>query len=171
MLTKDGKPFTFTLKTNSGNAVRKSLCEAIQADLREIGVNAEIQLTDFNQMSAQLKKHDFDAYVAGWYIATKVDYKPTFHSVSVNGRYNYVNYVNEEVDRLIDKGRVMDVADPAIRAEAKKVWGRFQDILYEDQPYTMLYEPRGLVALSKRFVNVRVTSLRALDNVHEWWIQ
>lgn len=171
ILEKDGKPFVFKLQTNSGNPVRKSICEAVQADLRKIGIKAEIQLTDFNQMSAQLKKHNFDAYVAGWYIATKVDYKPTFHSVSVNGRYNYVNYINDEVDELIDKGRVMNVADPAIRAEAQKVWDRFQDILYEDQPYTMLYEPRGLVGLHKRFVNVRVTSLRALDNVHEWWIE
>ena len=169
-MEKEGKPFVFTLQTNSGNAVRKSICEAVQADLRRIGVKAEIQLTDFNQMSEQLKKHNFDAYVAGWYIATKVDYKPTFHSVSVNGRYNYVNYVNPRVDALIDKGRIMNVADPAIRKEAKALWDEFQEILYEDQPYTMLYEPRGLVGIHKRFANVRVTSLRALDNVHEWWV-
>ncbi|MDA1194821.1 MAG: ABC transporter substrate-binding protein [Planctomycetota bacterium] len=169
-LVKDGKPFTFKLQTNSGNVVRKQICEFVLADLATIGIDAEIQLTDFNQMSEQLKKHNFDAYVAGWYIATKIDPKPTFHSVSVDGRYNYVNFVNEELDQLIDKGRVMNIADPAIRAEAQKVWDRFQDILYDEQPYTMIYEPRGLVGVNKRYVNVRVTSLRALDNVHEWWI-
>ena len=26
----------------------------------------------------------------------KVDMKPTFHSVSVNGRYNYVNFIDDE---------------------------------------------------------------------------
>ncbi|MHC5010534.1 MAG: ABC transporter substrate-binding protein [Planctomycetota bacterium] len=168
---KDGREFRFRLITNSGNPTRKAMCERIQADLRKIGVRAEIRLVDFNQMSQQLKQHDFQAYVGGWYIATKVDPKPTFHSVSANGRYNYVNYTNPFVDELIDRGRVMNISDPTIRKEAMIVWRAFQIVLYDDQPYTMLYEPRGLVGLSKQFVNVRVTSLRWLDNVHEWWIE
>ncbi|MDJ0521705.1 MAG: ABC transporter substrate-binding protein [Planctomycetota bacterium] len=168
---KDGKPFEFKLTTNQGNPTRKAICEYIQADLERVGIKARIALTDFNQMSEQLKRHNFTAYVGGWSIATKIDPKPTFHSVSVNGRYNYVNFVNKEVDELIDKGRVMNILDPKIRAEAKLLWDRFQVILYDEQPYTMLYEPRGLVGLNTKFVNVRVTSLRVLGNVHEWWIQ
>ncbi len=168
---KDGKVFEFMLTTNQGNPTRKAICEYVQADLARIGVRARLAITDFNQMSEQLKRHNFDAYVGGWYIATKIDPKPTFHSVSVNGRYNYVNFVNPEVDELIDKGRVMNILDPTIRAEAKLLWDRFQVILADEQPYTMMYEPRGLVGVHKRFVNVRVTSLRALGNVHEWWIE
>lgn len=171
LLEKNGKLFEFALMTNQGNPTRKAICEYVQADLAEIGVKAKLTIKDFNQMSEQLKRHNFDAYVGGWYIATKVDPKPTFHSVSVEGRYNYVNFVNAEADALIDKGRVMNILDPKVRAEAKLLWDRFQVILYDEQPYTMIYEPRGLVGLSKRFVNVRVTSLRALGNVHEWWVE
>lgn len=170
VMAKDGKPFRFHLKTNQGNPVRKAICEYVQADLAEIGVHAEISLTDFNLMSEQLKLHNFDAYVGGWNIATKVDPKPTFHSVSVDGRHNYVNFVNAEADRLIDQGRVMNILDPAVRDEAKAVWDRFQELLHDEQPYTMIYEPRGLVGVHERFAGVRVTSLRALDNVHEWWV-
>ena len=168
---KEGKVFEFKLTTNQGNPTRRAICEYVQADLEKIGVKARLAITDFNQMSEQLKRHNFDAYVGGWNIATKIDPKPTFHSVSVNGRYNYVNFLNQEVDDIIDKGRVMNILDPSIRAEAKLLWDRFQLILADEQPYTMLYEPRGLVGLHKRFVNVRVTSLRALGNVHEWWIE
>ena len=168
---KDGRVFTFELVTNSGNPIRKAICERVQADLRNIGVTVKIQLTDFNQLSEQLKKHRFQSNVGGWYIATKVDPKPTFHSSSVDGRYNYANYINPYVDELIDRGRVMNISDPAVRMEALGVWKAFQHCLHRDQPYTMVYEPRGLVGLSKKFVNVRVTSLRWLDNVHEWWIE
>ena len=168
---KDGRPLQFRLITNSGNPVRKAICERVESDLRRIGVKVELGLVDFNQMSAKLKSHDFQAYVGGWYIATKIDPKPTFHSVSVNGRYNYVNFTDPYMDELIDRGRVMNISDPAIRKEALGVWKAFQYVLYEQQPYTMVYEPRGLVGLSKKFVNVRVTSLRWLDNVYEWWIQ
>jgi peptide/nickel transport system substrate-binding protein len=170
LMEKDGKVLAFKLKTNQGNDVRKAICEYAQADLAEIGVAAQISITDFNQMSEQLKMHNFDAFCGGWYIATKIDPKPTFHSTSTEGSYNYVNFYTDELDELIDKGRVMNIRDPKIRVEAQKVWDRFQAILYEEQPYTMVYEPRGLVGVHQRFVNVRVTSLRALDNVHEWWV-
>ena len=167
---KDGRPFRFVLITNSGNPTREAICERVESDLRKIGVRAEITLIDFNQMSIKLKTHDFQAYVGGWYIATKVDPKPTFHSVSTNGRYNYVNYMDDYVDGLIDRGRVMNISDPAIREEAHGIWRAFQRKLYDEQPYTMLYEPKGIVGVSKKFVNVRVTSLKWLDNVHEWWL-
>jgi peptide/nickel transport system substrate-binding protein len=169
-MEKDGKILEFSLKTNQGNPIRKSICEYVQSDLKDIGVKAEIQITDFNQMSGQLKLHNFDAYVASWGIATKIDPKPTYHSVSTNGRFNYVNFVNERADELIDEGRTLNILDPVIRKKAKRIWDEFQEILYDEQPYTMIYEPRGLVGVNSRFVGVRVTSLRSLDNVEEWWI-
>ncbi len=168
---KGGKRLSFTLITNQGNPVRKSICEYAQANLRQIGVEAEISLIDFNQMSQKLKRHDFEAYVGGWYIATKVDPKPTWHSVSATGRFNYVNYHHPQMDAWIEKGRVLDISKPAIRAEAMAIWKKFQDDLHKNQPYTMLYEPRGLVGVNKRIQNVRVTSLRWLDNVQDWWIE
>ena len=45
-----------------------------------------------------------------------------------------------------------------------------QEILDRDQPYTMLYEPQGLVGASKRLRNIEVNALRALVNLDEWWI-
>ena len=168
---KDGRELAFKLITNSGNEVRKAICERFQSDLRKIGVKVEIRRIDFNQMSQRLKQHDFQAYVGGWYIATKIDPKPTFHSVSAQGRYNYVNYSNPYIDELIDRGRIMNISDPAVREEARGVWKAFQKVLFRDQPYTMIYEPRKLTGISKKFVNVRVSSLRWLDNVEEWWVK
>ncbi len=166
-----GKEFAFTLITNQGNPVRKSICEYTQANLKAIGVKVEISLIDFNQMSSKLKTHAFEAYVGGWNIATKIDPKSTWHSSAAMGRNNYVNYHHPEMDAWIDKGRVMDITRPAIRAEAMAIWKKFQDDLHENQPYTMVYEPRGLVGVNKRMQNVRVTSLRWLDNVQDWWVE
>ncbi|MBI4563988.1 MAG: hypothetical protein HY716_04755 [Planctomycetes bacterium] len=162
---KDGKPLRFTMITNAGNDVRRQMCEYIQSDLKKIGVAMDIRLIDFNQMSTQLKKHQFQAYVGGWFVATKVDNKPIWHSTAAEGRFNYVNYADPRVDEIIDTARVMSDFQ-----KAKPLWDEFQEILDRDQPYTMLYEPRGLVAVDARFVNVNVTSLRYTDNLHEWWV-
>ena len=168
---KDGQPFEFTLITNQGNPVRKAICEYVQANLKNVGITAKISRIDFNQMSQKLKKHEFQAYVGGWYIATKVDPKPTWHSVSATGRFNYVNYHSPQMDEWIEKGRVMDINKPAGRIHAMSIWRHFQDDLHENQPYTMIYEPRGLVGVNKRIKGVRVTSLRWLDNVQDWSIE
>lgn len=168
--TKDGRPFEFKVITNKGNPVRKTIFEYMQSDLAKIGVRSQVDIIDFNQMSEQLKRHNFESYIGGWSIATKIDPKPTWHSVSVDGRYNYVNFTDPRIDRLIDTGRILDISDPTIRGAAQVIWDEFQDILHENQPYTMVYEPRALVAVHKRFTNVRVPAGHAYDNIHEWWV-
>lgn len=163
--TKGGKPLSFALVTNAGNDVRKKICEFVQASLKEVGVQVEIRLQDFNQMSQQLKKHDFDAYVGGMYVATKVDNKPIFHSKGADGGFNYPNFKNARVDAIIDQARVMS----DFRA-AKPLWDEMQAILHAEQPFSALYEPRGLVGVAKRFRNVRATAPRPTFNLHEWWV-
>lgn len=165
MRAKDGKPLAFALVTNQGNVVRKKIGEYVQSSLRGLGVSVDLRIQDFNQMSQQLKRHAFEAYVGGMYVATKVDGKPIFHSAGASGGYNYPDYANPRVDAIIDQARVL--ADKTV---AKPLWAEMQRLLDADQAYTTLYEPRGLVGLSKRFRNVQVTSLRALTNLHEWWV-
>ena len=159
---KDGKPLAFALVTNQGNDVRKRITEYIQANLKEIGVTVDIRVQDANQLSQQLKRHNFDAYVWGMYVATKVDGTPTF---GTEGGFNYPGYSNKRVDEIIKVAR--ELGD---QAKAKPMWDEMQRILADDQPYTPLYEPRGLVGLSKRFRNVRVAAPRATFNLHEWWV-
>jgi len=162
---KDGKPFRFALVTNSENELRQRMCQMIKANLRDVGVEAELKPMEFNQMSTQLKHHEFQAYVGGWYVATKVDMKPTWHSTSVDGRFNYVNFQDPRVDEIIDEARVMSDFE-----KARPLWYELQEILNAAQPYTMLYEPRGLNALHKRFQNVKMNALRIYANIDEWWV-
>lgn len=163
--SKGGKPLRFALVTNAGNDVRKKICEFVQSSLKDIGVEVDLRLQDFNQMSQQLKKHDFDAYVGGMSVATKVDNKPIFHSKGAEGGFNYPGYKNARVDAIIDQARVM-----ADFQAAKPLWDEMQQIMDAEQPFSALYEPKGLVGLSKRFRNVRVTAPRPTYNLHEWWV-
>jgi peptide/nickel transport system substrate-binding protein len=162
---RGGKPFAFALATNRGNDVRKRLAEQIQANLKRVGVDVEVRFQEFNQLSDQMRRHALDSYLGGLWVSTKVDGKPQFHSASREGGFNYADYVNPEVDRLIDVARVtMD------REKATALWHRMQEIIHEEQPYTPLYEQRGLMIASRRLQNVRVTALSPYANLHEWWV-
>jgi peptide/nickel transport system substrate-binding protein len=162
---KDGKPLQFNMVTNKGNVIREKICEYAQSNLAAIGVKVDVNLMDFNQMSQQLKRHNFDSYVSGLSYATKADGMALWHSSAAEGRYNYVAYSNPRVDKIIEQARVM-----FDQRAAKPLWDELQEIMHREQPYTMLYEPRGLVALAKRFQDAEMTSLRVLTNLHEWWV-
>ncbi|MHC4549885.1 MAG: ABC transporter substrate-binding protein [Planctomycetota bacterium] len=164
-LERDGKRFEFTLSTNSGNAVREQMSQMIQADLKRIGVQVNLQAQDFNSWGENLKKNREDAWVAGWYVATKIDPKPTFHSASFPDGYNYCAYANPRADALIEQGRV-----ESDRAKAQAIWNAWQAIFHEEQPYTIIYEPRGLNALRKRYHDVEMNALDVYFNLRQWFI-
>ncbi len=165
VLEKDGKAFEFTLLTNAGNKVRIEIMDYVQATLKDIGVEVKLKTQDGNQFFEALKSHEYDAGVHGMGVATKVDMRSMWHSAGADGGYNVANYRNKEVDAIIDKARVMTDLEAS-----RPLWSEMQRIVWEEQPETMLYESRSIIGLNKRFQNVRMTSLRTLDNLHEWWI-
>ena len=59
---------------------------------------------------------------------------------------NFVTYQNPEVDKLLELG-----ASTFDRAERKKFYDKFQEIIAEDQPYTFLFVQDSLPIISARF--------------------
>lgn len=161
---KDGVEFAFSLSWNAGNEIRQKIAELVQANLRDLGIRVTLRPVDFNTWSENLQEGKEEAWVAGWYVATKVDEKPTFHSSSIPG-FNYSRWRNAEIDRIIDAGRV----EPD-EAKARALWKEFQAIFHREQPMTILYEPMALNALHRRFRNVEINALDVYDNLHEWFI-
>ncbi len=76
-----------------------------------------------------------------------------------------MDFRHPRVDAIIDQARLM-----SDKEAARPLWCEMQRIFHEEQPYTPIYEPRGLVGLHRRFRNVQVTSLRPTHNLHEWWV-
>ncbi|MFQ5843379.1 MAG: ABC transporter substrate-binding protein [Planctomycetota bacterium] len=161
--TRDGTRFEFRLSTNSGNLRRQATVQMVQADLREIGIEVHPSFIDFNSMTEKLKQGKIDAWVGGWFSATFVDPTSTFHTQGIGFR-NYSLYSNARVDELIEKGRgkPKEVSLP--------IWSEFQRILHREQPYTILYEPRGLNAFDKKLYNVESNALDYWFNLDEWFI-
>jgi peptide/nickel transport system substrate-binding protein len=163
---KDGKRLSLTILTNSVNEIRKRICEKIQANLKLIGVEMKIELVEPNQLTERLRNHEFEVEYGAWYVATKVDEKPTWHSSS-QGRdgYNWIAYTNPRVDEIIDTARTMSDFKAA-----KVLWKEFQQIIHKEQPYTFVAEPRQLNAYSKRIHGVLSAATTPYFNVDEWWV-
>lgn len=162
-LDKDGKPFEFTIKTDASNQVKSDLAVIVQEQLKKIGIKVDIQLIEWTTYLKQLKERDFEAHIGGWSTSLYVDPTPVFHSSAVN-LFNYGNYSNPEVDRLIELGR-----EELNREKAARIWKQFQQVVHEDQPYTFLFWIDRIVAVHDRFENVHPIPLSTLYELEKWY--
>ena len=165
-LDRDGERFEFEIMTNADNQLRSDITVVIQEDLRRIGVKASPRLVEWTVFVEVLTQtRDFQAFVSAWSSAIKVDLTTIWHSRSIQDRYNMVHYSNPVVDSLIDRAR-MELE----REKAKELWGEAQQIIVDDAPYSFLFVTDEVIAVDRRFRNVRPTTYTWDYNIDRWWV-
>lgn len=148
IIDKDGKPFEFTIITNHGNDVRKNAATIIQKDLKQVGINVKIRVIEWAAFLKNfINKRNFEACLLGWGIGIDPSQIDIWDSRKTGEKeLNFVTYQNPEVDKLLELG-----ASTYDRAERKKFYDKFQEIIAEDQPYTFLFVQDSLPIISARF--------------------
>jgi peptide/nickel transport system substrate-binding protein len=162
-LDREGKRFEFELMTNQGNQIRNDIQVMVQEQLGRIGVKVEPVILEWTVMLERHKASDFEAIISAWRVGTKVDLSPIWGCDARKSGYNRVDFCNAEVDRLNSTAcGILDFE------EAKPLFFRAQEIIYEEQPYTFLYNPHALLALSERFTGAKPDAISMYHNLHEW---
>lgn len=167
LLEREGKPFEFTLLVNQGNLPRLLAAQIIQQELSKIGIKVNIRTLEWTTLIHQfIDKRRFEAVILGWSTGPDPDLYDIFHSSkTVSPGLNFVGYANPELDRLLEQGRyTLDVK------KRKKIYFKVQEILAEDQPYTFLYIPMSLEAISSRVQEVKTSAIGIGYNLEEWWV-
>ncbi|GBG12942.1 peptide/nickel transport system substrate-binding protein [Novimethylophilus kurashikiensis] len=152
ILDRDGKPLSFEILTNQ-NKQREMSAVLIQRRLKEIGIDVKIRVLEWASfLGRYIKTGDFDVVVLGWSLSLDPDQFSIWHSSQNKpGQFNFINYNNPQVDKLLEQGRLE--LDPDKRM---KIYHEFSRLLLEDSPVVYLFEGYGLPAISKR--------IRGIDN-------
>jgi len=140
----DGKKvkFSFELKFNSNNPLRAKIAQIARENFKAAGIEVKVQSMEWNAFLDDVDNRRFDAVILGWTATPYPNPKQTWHSTSeANQGSNFIGYKNEKVDALIDQANVE--FDPEKRIEMMKEINR---LIYNDQPYLFLLEPRSLLA-------------------------
>lgn len=167
LLEKDGRPFAFTILTNQGNDIRVRTAEIIQRRLSEIGINVKIRTVEWAAFLKEfIDKGRFEAVILGWNTGLDPDQHDIWHSSKTRtGELNFIHYKNPEVDALLEEGRhTFD------REKRRKAYFRLQEVLAEDQPYTFLFVPDALPAISKRFRGIKPAPAGIDYNFPKWYV-
>ena len=138
VLTRDGKPFTFTIRHDVANQTVKDTAVIVQEYLKRVGVDAKLEPLDWPTFVKKLFASDFEGIVVNW--TNHHDPDPfaftIWHSSQWKGR-NFAHYKNSRVDELLEQAR-----RTAVVAERKKAYAEFSKVLMEDAPYVFLYFPQ-----------------------------
>lgn len=167
ILVRDGRPFRFTILTNQGNEQRLKAAQIIQQRLKAVGIDVRIRVIEWASfISNFIDTRNFEAVLLGWSLGQDPDIYDVWHSSKTGPKeLNFIGYRNKEVDRLIVQGRgTFD------QEERRRCYWRIQEILADEQPYTFLYVPDALPAVSARFRGIDPGPIGLMYNFVKWYV-
>jgi peptide/nickel transport system substrate-binding protein len=159
---KDGKPFRFTLLTNSGNQRRADIQQIVQQQWKQIGVDARLQQMEFNTFQERTFEKNFEAAVGNWGIGLSPDISELWGK---DVKYNYVSYENPRVTQLFQQALSQPTEEAAV-----PYWKAAAEQIAQDQPYTFLYYFDQVDGVNERLRGMKVDTYGAYQNTWEWWI-
>ncbi len=157
---------SFNLMTLSGNVVRERVAQAIQAQMREVGIDVGIQLFDSATIGSLWFGGEFDTFLSSWTMPPDPEITLFFASDRSPPRGRNVNfYTNPELDPILyESDKTID------RERRRDLLFQAQEILAEDLPEVFLYNRTFVNAVPANLRNFRgnPTNAGIYWNVHEW---
>jgi peptide/nickel transport system substrate-binding protein len=80
----------------------EAICRAVAAMLSEIGIRVSVAARPMREHQPMLRNKETDFYMLGWGTTTYDSLYPLSYVVRSDAPYNAANYVNPDVDGLID---------------------------------------------------------------------
>ncbi len=178
--SKDGQDLRFRLFYTTGNPVRERGAALIQANLRQIGIQVELQSMDFPTLVTFLlpdddggtpravEAGDFDLFILGFGIERDPsEYLSYFTSEGQppNG-YNFTGYTDPAGGDLLVRGQ------ETVDAEARTaLYNEFGLLMREQLPWIPLTQAQALYGSQTRLHNF-APDIRGVNvNVTTWWVE
>lgn len=138
--------FNTKIWTND-DPTRRQIAEVVQAQLKEIGITAEIESLEWGAFLEGTAREEHEIIILGWGNVTgDADYSTyaVFHSSTPPAAGRRTIYSNSEVDRLLDIARETTDADERMAA-----YYEAQMIIKDEAPLVPLYYPKYNAGLTK----------------------
>lgn len=166
ILEKNGVEFSFKLFVPSGNPLREFAGTIIKNNLREVGIEVEIQTMELGVFIENVMTRKIDAFMAGWSVPVPINLKPYWYSDLVESPLNIVGYSNPLADEILNK-----LEQRLSENNYFQMLQDFEKIMIEDEPVIFLYWIDNIVVYNSNIKNITVDPLGALQYCWEWNIE
>jgi peptide/nickel transport system substrate-binding protein len=168
VVDRGGQAFRFNLITSSANKLFTDVATVIQQQLKQVGVDAQIQTMEFQSMLRAHKAREYDGIITNWtWDYFRADPTPLFSCAEARkpSSANRTGYCNPQADALMEKG--LHTLDGGA---ARGVWTDFSRLLQQEQPVTVLFWAEEIAGVAPRLQGVRMDARSKLATVTQWWI-
>jgi peptide/nickel transport system substrate-binding protein len=166
VLTKDGKPFRFTMDVGQKGPL-EPVNALIQQDLKKVGIVADLNTMEWNAyIQKVVVRRDYTATVNWWIYPSDPDVFPYYHSSAAGKGFNIPGFQDPKLDEILVRGQSTSDLD-----KRKGVYRELQTYMADNLPYLFLWYPQEVDVLSSSLQGVPDLGLR--DNMHyigEWWM-
>jgi peptide/nickel transport system substrate-binding protein len=174
---KYGNKVEFNLYTNAGNTEREAIGVMAKQDIEELGIKVNFKPVEFNTLVGRLMNtYDWDMVLLG---LTGSPLEPhgginvwnsrgTMHLFNMGAeKDNETNLWERELDKIFERGALEMNFE-----KRKKIYNRYQEIIYDKKPVLYLYSPLSITAVRNRVGNICPTPLGGvLHNTEEIYIK
>jgi len=163
---RDGKRLAFTLITQAGYAIREGMAQAIERQLRDVGVDVTVQLHDGTAISAIWFEGKFDAMLHWWQMPSDPELTTFFATDRTPPAGRNINYFRDD-----ELTRILYASDRTVdRVQRRALLERAQAIIADAVPEIPLYSVTRLDAVPAALKNFKgnPTNTGIFWNVHEW---
>ncbi len=139
---------TLDLRSSGSQALQQA--EFVKNELNKIGVNIKIQTNTFSAFLRKAKEGKLDFWIDGWHL----DYPDSENSLQLLSNRNHppgINstyYNNQKFENLLDQIKVTPNNEKKV-----KLMNEIEQIVQDDQVWTMLFYSRKFGLYNKRIKN------------------
>lgn len=156
---KNNNKVEFTLYTNAGQTEREAIGVMIKQDLADLGIKVNFKPIEFNSLVNKLTNTlDWETAIMGL-TGSPLEPHSGKNVWNSNGPLHLFNRrLNNEQDTLYWEKELDDIYEKGALeldfTERKKLYDRYQEIIYEQKAIIYLYSPLQIIAVRKKFGNI-----------------
>ncbi|MCL6449282.1 MAG: ABC transporter substrate-binding protein [Armatimonadetes bacterium] len=143
ILEKNGKKFRVTLIASTLYEEGRAIAEAVQADLKKVGIAAEVRVLESAARFDALKQRNYDLVEMGG-ICPHNDPTSWFSYYFGTQHPEYCVLANRNIQELVNK--LYSTVEPGVRRE---IFYRLQELLKEQAPGVFLYNQDAVTVARK----------------------
>ena len=169
VLQKDGTVFKVDLLVPTGNKVREQSAPIIQQNLKEIGIEVNIQTMDFASVKAKVyEEHSYEMALMGFSLELDPADAKSYWSSELLGKpsFNFANFNNTQSDTLLNQA-----AQSLNQDERKVYYNEWAKLLNEEVPFVYLYSPNEARVYNPNIKGYNFSNYIEFPNIHEWTLE
>jgi peptide/nickel transport system substrate-binding protein len=147
---KDGKKLSVRFSTTSGNALRETQGELLQAQMKQVGIDIKIANLDSQKLFGEaLPNGNFDIANFAW-LGTPFAISGSRDIFRTGGGSNYGSYSSKEVDQLFEQAN-----SETDEAKSAELGNQIDQQVTDDMATIPLYTKPTFIAWRNTFANIR----------------